>query len=102
MSGSIGNRERQLLAEQRPKFRRNVNQLMGYRARQIVLSTVSNSRWFQTPQSFCRWLFAQPSTFNYLAGLLSVAINFSRTIPVLVGHTGLVLTSRHAGWGKTR
>jgi hypothetical protein len=64
VSGGAGNREPQLLAEQRPKFRRNLNRLMGYRARQIVLSTASNSRWFQTPQSFCRWLFAQPSTFN--------------------------------------
>jgi hypothetical protein len=44
----------------------------------------------------------QPSTINYLAGVLSVATFFSKTIPVLVGHTGLVLTSRHAGWGKTR
>ena len=44
----------------------------------------------------------QLSTLNYLAGVLSVATFFSKIIPVLVGHTGLVLTSRHAGWGKTR
>ena len=37
-----------------------------------------------------------------VAGLVSVATNFSRTIPVLVGDTGLVLTSSHDGWGKTR
>jgi hypothetical protein len=37
-----------------------------------------------------------------VAGVLSVATIFSRTIPVLVSNAGLVPTSRHAGWGKTR
>jgi hypothetical protein len=32
---------------------------------------------------------------------LSVATFFSKIIPVLVGDTALVLTSRHAGRGQT-